>query len=50
MDKNTIIAKVARDSEDKLLMARILDKYEQMERRAIPAITAFLSPREQSLA
>jgi len=50
MDKNTIIAKVARDSEDKLLMARILDKYEQMDRRGIPAATAFLSPREQSLA
>lgn len=50
MDKNTIVAKVARDSEDKLLMARILDKYEQMERRGIPAVTAFLSPREQSLA
>ena len=50
MDKNTIIAKVARDSEDKLLLARVLDKYEQMERRAIPVVTAFLSPREQSLA
>lgn len=50
MDKNTIIAKVSRDSEDKLLLARVLDKYEQMERRAIPAVTAFLSPREQSLA
>lgn len=50
MDKNTIIAKVTSDSEEKLLMARILDKYEQMERRGIPAVTAFLSPREQSLA
>ena len=30
MDKNSIIAKVTRDSEDKLLLARVLDKYEQM--------------------
>jgi len=50
MDKNTIIAKIARDSEDKLLLARIFDKYEQMERRGIPTVTAFLSPREQNLA
>ena len=50
MDKNSIIAKVTRDSEDKLLMARVLDKYEQTERRGIPSVTAFLSPREQSLA
>lgn len=50
MDKNTMIAKIAQESEDKLLLARILDKYEQMERRGIPTATAFLSPREQLLA
>ena len=50
MDKNTIIAKIAQESEDKLLLARILDKYEQMERRGIPTATAFLSQREQLLA
>lgn len=50
MDKNTIISKIAQESEDKLLLARIWDKYEQMERRGIPTTTVFLSPREQIMA
>lgn len=50
MDKNLIIGKIAQESEDKLLLARILDKYEQMERRGFPTATAFLSPREQAMA
>lgn len=50
MDKNTMIAKIAQDSEDRLLLARILDKYEQMERRCAPTATVFLSPREQLMA
>lgn len=50
MDKQTMIAKIAQESEDKLLLARILDKYEQMERRGIPTATVFLSQREQLLA
>ncbi len=50
MDKNTIISKIAQESEDKLLLARIWDKYEQMERRASPTATVFLSPREQIMA
>ncbi len=50
MDKSTWIAKVASDAEDRLLLARVLDKYEQRERRNIPAATGFLTPREQQLA
>lgn len=50
MDKNTMIAKIAQESEDRLLLARILDKYEQMERKGIPTVTAFLSTREQTMA
>lgn len=50
MEKQTVIAKVAQESEDKLLLARILDKYEQMERQCIPTATVFLSQREQLLA
>ena len=50
MDKSTLIAKVASDPEDRLLLARVLDKYDQMERRSVPAATGFLSPREQALA
>lgn len=49
MDKNAIITRIAHSSEDKLLLARVLDKYEQKERRGIPTATAFLSPREQAM-
>ena len=50
MDKAELIAKVAQDGEDRLLLARILDKYQQFQRRNIPVSTEFLSPREQLLA
>ena len=50
MDKNTMISKIAQDPEDRLLLARILDKYEQTQRRSIPTATTFLSPREQAMA
>lgn len=50
MDKNTIIARTAQEPEDKLLLARVLDKYEQTERKSIPSATVFLSPREQQMA
>ena len=32
MDKSTIIAKTAQEPEDRLLLARVLDKYEQSQR------------------
>lgn len=50
MDKNTMISKIAQDPEDRLLLARILDKYDQNQRKSIPTATAFLSPREQAMA
>ena len=50
MDKTAAIAKIAREPEDRLLLARIWDKYEQSQRRNIPAATVFLSPREQQMA
>lgn len=50
MDKKTLINKVAQEDEDRLLLARVLDKHDQMERRNIPVSTGFLSPREQALA
>ena len=50
MDKAAVIAKAAQEPEDRLLLARILDKYDQSQRRNIPAATVFLSPREQQLA
>ena len=50
MDKNTIIAKIAQEPEDRLLLAKIWDKHGQMERRCVPTATEFLSPREQRMA
>ena len=50
MDKTELIAKMAQEPEDRLLLAKILDKYDQSQRRNIPAATGFLSPREQQLA
>ena len=50
MDKNTLIARTAQEAEDRLLLARIWDKWEQTERKSIPTATVFLSPREQQLA
>lgn len=50
MDKTELIAKTAQEPEDRLLLAKVLDKYDQTQRRNIPAATAFLSPREQQLA
>ena len=50
MDKNTIITHAAQEPEDKLLLARVWDKYEQTQRKNIPGVTVFLSPREQGMA
>lgn len=50
MDKALLIAKTARDPDDRLLLARVLDKYDQCQRRAVPAVTGFLSQREAALA
>ena len=50
MDKAAVIARVASDPADRLLLARVLDQYEKAERRGIPAATVFLSPREQAMA
>lgn len=49
-EKSFLIARAAQEPEDRLLLARVLDKQEQMERRNIPAATGFLSPREQMMA
>lgn len=50
MDKTTIISKIAQEPDDRLLLARIWDKYQQTQRKSIPSATVFLSPREQQLA
>ena len=45
-----MIARIAQEPEDRLLLARVWDKYEQTERKNIPGATVFLSPREQQMA
>lgn len=45
-----MIARIAQEPEDRLLLARVWDKYEQTERKSIPSATVFLSPREQQMA
>ncbi len=50
MDKQKLLDRVASSSEERVLLARVLDKYEQMERRNIPTATAFLSESEQAAA
>ena len=49
MDRNNI-EKIARTSEDRLLLAKLWDKVNAGIRRNIPAHTNFLSPREQEMA
>lgn len=49
-DKNRLIERVALLEEDKLLLARILDKMELTARRNVPSATQFLNSRERALA
>ena len=49
MDRSNI-DKIAQNSEDKLLLAKLWDKIQSGIRRDIPANTGFLSPREQEMA
>ena len=49
MDRNNI-EKIARNSEDRLLLAKLWDKINAGIRKNIPANTCFLSPRELEMA
>lgn len=50
MDRARLIASCAESEEDKVLLARVLERISQGDTRGIPAATCFLSPREQVLA
>lgn len=50
MEKGRLLDKAASTAEDRVTLARVLDKWEQAEQRNIPACTDFLSPRERTLA
>ena len=47
MDREALLARAGR--EERMLLARVLDKYQQMDRRNIPTATMFLSEGEQAV-
>ena len=48
MTKTELLNKCARSGEERMLLARTLDKLELAENRSVPAHTPFLSPAEQA--
>ena len=47
MDKKFLLDRAAKNADERIFLARVLDKYEQSSTRSIPAHTDFLSPAEQ---
>ena len=47
MDKSRLLDKVGAIGDDRLLLAKVLDRAEQAQSRNIPAATDFLSPQQQ---
>ncbi|BAK98228.1 hypothetical protein OBV_10300 [Oscillibacter valericigenes Sjm18-20] len=50
MDKTKLLDRAAKNGEERLILARVLDRLEQTRNRNIPAATDFLSPQEQASA
>ena len=48
MNKKELLDRCARDGEERMLLARVLDKLELAQGRGVPAHTPFLSPGEQA--
>ena len=48
MTKTELLNKCARAGDERILLARVLDKLDQAQNRSIPAHTPFLSPAEQA--
>lgn len=48
MTKKELLDRCAKDSDERILLARILDKVELAANRGVPACTQFLSPGEQA--
>lgn len=48
MNKKELLDRCARDGEERILLARVLDKLELARSRGVPAHTPFLSPGEQA--
>ena len=50
MDTRAVLDAASANAEERLLLGRVWDKYDQCRRKNIPAATAFLSPQEQAAA
>ena len=50
MEKSKLLDRCGVSGEDRLLLAKVLDRAEQAESRNIPACTDFLSPQQQAQA
>ena len=50
MDKGALLDRLGLTGEDRLVLAKILDRAEQAQSRNIPAATDFLSPQQQAQA
>lgn len=50
MNKTELLDRFARDGDQRLLLARILDRQQQGERQGRPVHTGFLSPAEQAVS
>ncbi len=50
MDKRALLDSCARTGEERLLLGRVWDKYDQCRLKNLPTATAFLSPQEQEAA
>ncbi len=50
MDKGALLDRLGLTGEDRLTLAKVLDKAEQAESRNIPASTDFLSPQQRARA
>ena len=50
MDKSKLLDRAGAVGDDRILLARVLDRAEQAQNRNIPAATDFLSPQQQMMA
>ncbi len=50
MDKRELLDRISTTSDERLLLGRIWDKWEQCQKRNVPSVTGFLSPQEQAIA
>ena len=45
MERRELLDRAARDEEERLLLGRVWDKWDQCRLRSVPAATDFLSPQ-----